>query len=99
MMTTASKWIPEKGQRVALPMGLGIGRVYASDNYPAPNERTTWVTYTWHGETHGATPNGGEPVVEDVPDFEERKCAGCGVLIECAKAEPPGAKCYACRQA
>lgn len=32
-------------------------------------------------------------------DLEERKCATCSVPIECAKSEPPGAKCYACRQA
>jgi hypothetical protein len=31
------------------------------------------------------------------PDLEERACAGCGVPIDVVKGDPPGAKCYACR--
>jgi mRNA-degrading endonuclease RelE of RelBE toxin-antitoxin system len=45
----------EKGQRVVvfdyLGREIGRGQVYSSDNYPAPNERTTWVKMTRHGET------------------------------------------------
>lgn len=33
------------------------------------------------------------------PDLEERPCAGCGVPIDVVKGDPPGAKCYACRNA
>lgn len=45
----------ERGQRVAIFTRSGgeiaRGRVYDGDNYPAPNERTTWVKFTYHGET------------------------------------------------
>lgn len=33
------------------------------------------------------------------PDLEERPCAGCGVPIDVVKGDPPGQKCYACRNA
>lgn len=38
-----------------------------------------------------------KPADDDL-DVEERKCAKCGVPIETLKSDPPGAKCYACRQ-
>jgi hypothetical protein len=45
----------EKGQRVSVlddrGHEIGRGHVYTGDNYPAPNERTTWVKITRHGET------------------------------------------------
>ena len=45
----------EKGQRVLVlddrGHEIGRGHVYTGDNYPAPNERTTWVKMTRHGET------------------------------------------------
>lgn len=47
--------IYEKGQRVAVlddrGHEIGRGHVYSGDNYPEPNERTTWVKMTRHGET------------------------------------------------
>jgi len=45
----------EKGQRVSVVDDrgheIGRGHVYTGDNYPTPNERTTWVKMTRHGET------------------------------------------------
>jgi hypothetical protein len=45
----------EKGQRVSVlderGHEIGRGHVYSGDNYPASNERTTWVKMTKHGET------------------------------------------------
>ena len=34
-----------------MKLAAGTGHVYSSDNYPAPNEYTTWVKMTRHGET------------------------------------------------
>lgn len=49
------KRVLEKGQRVVVldsrGQALGRGHVYSGDNYPAPNEHTTWVKMSRHGET------------------------------------------------
>lgn len=39
----------------------------------------------------------GEPPPRE--GFEDRACAGCGVVIEVETATPAGAQCYVCRQA
>ena len=71
-----------------------IARRLEEQNADPAMKEPEWMV----GETRGASPTGGQPVASE-PDLVERPCAGCGVPIDVVATDPPGQKCYACRNA
>ncbi len=90
------------GKGTAALKGALTGKPKATDIAPTIQEtdpalkEPEWMV----GETRGATIDGARPVEPEVDaSVEERPCASCGVPIDVSVSDPPGVKCYACRQA